>query len=248
MLNNLTKTERGLNIAIAGSSGGIGAGFIKQLTRSGAPIDHLFSLSRTQPASMPINGQWLRLDLEDEATVEKAATAIEEVAGQLDLIVLATGILHDKELQPEKDWSQLDPEKLSKLFAINTIGPAIFIKHFLPLLPRDGSGILAALSARVGSISDNQIGGWYGYRSSKAALNQLIRTASIELARKRKQAAIVGLHPGTVETDLSAPFRNNRYKRFSPEESAGYLLQVLGSLDRDASGKVFDWQGEIVPE
>ena len=139
--------------------------------------------------------------------------------------------------------------RLARIFAVNTIGPALVLKHFAPLLPRTGRSVIALLSARVGSISDNRLGGWYGYRASKAALNQLVRTASIEVARSRRDAVIVGLHPGTVETPLSAPFRGNVSpgKLFTPRVSAAHLLTAIEGLTPADSGKCFAWDGSEVP-
>jgi NAD(P)-dependent dehydrogenase (short-subunit alcohol dehydrogenase family) len=138
---------------------------------------------------------------------------------------------------------------LAEVFAVNTIGPALIAKHTLPLLPRDRRAVFAAISARVGSISDNRLGGWYGYRAAKAALNQVLKTAAIELAAKAPQAVCIGLHPGTVATDLSKPFRGNvsAEKLFTPEQSAGHLLDVIARVTPADSGGVFDWKGDRVP-
>jgi len=137
---------------------------------------------------------------------------------------------------------------MAKVFAVNTTGPALVASALLDALPREGKSVFAALSARVGSISDNRLGGWHAYRASKAALNQIIRTCSIELTRKRRDALIVGLHPGTVETGLSEPFRDNvpDGKLFTPDYSAERLLNVIDTLTPEQSGRCFDWQGEEV--
>jgi NAD(P)-dependent dehydrogenase (short-subunit alcohol dehydrogenase family) len=144
----------------------------------------------------------------------------------------------------------LDHASLTRLFAVNAIGPALVAKHFVPLLPREGRGVLAALSARVGSIGDNRLGGWYGYRASKAALNMLVRTLAIELARTRKEAICVTLHPGTVDTGLSKPFQKAvpPERLFTPDRSAAHLLDVLDSLTPAQTGRCFAWDGkEIAP-
>ena len=137
---------------------------------------------------------------------------------------------------------------MAHVFAINTIGPALVAKHALPVLDKDHRSIFAALSARVGSISDNRLGGWHSYRASKAALNQIIRTCSIELARKNRTALCVGLHPGTVDTGLSEPFQSNvpDGKLFTPTRSATSLLSVLNGLDETDTGQCFDWAGERI--
>ncbi len=239
-----------LRIVIAGASGGIGAALVDALLNRQESLPgggmELFALSRSRPPDLPSKARWLPLDLGKEPTIANAAAVIGERGG-VDLVIVATGILHDGGLKPEKDWRQIEPEQMAKVLAINTIGPALMVKHFAPLLRRDERTVFAVLSARVGSICDNRAGGWYAYRASKAALNQIIRTASIELARKRKQAILVGLHPGTVATGLSEPFRDNSFERFSPEKSAGHLLDVIAQLGTEASGRVFDWQGKEIP-
>jgi NAD(P)-dependent dehydrogenase (short-subunit alcohol dehydrogenase family) len=181
------------------------------------------------------------IDLRDEATIAAAAHSL----GEVDLAIVATGLLHDSDLKPEKSWSSLQPSAMARAFEINTIGPALIAKHVLPLLPRDRRAVFAALSARVGSIGDNRLGGWHSYRASKAALNQLIRCFSIELASKRPLAICVGLHPGTVDTDLSKPYQAGvpKEKLFSPERSARQLLHVIDGLTPAQSGRVYDWSG-----
>jgi NAD(P)-dependent dehydrogenase (short-subunit alcohol dehydrogenase family) len=134
-------------------------------------------------------------------------------------------------------------------FAVNAMGPALVLKHFQPLLPRNGKAVFAAISARVGSISDNRIGGWYSYRASKAALNMMLKCAAIEIGRTRKHQIMLGLHPGTVDTGLSKPFQSNvpDGKLFSAEQSAGYMLDAIEGASPDQSGSVIDWDGKTVP-
>ena len=163
---------------------------------------------------------------------------------------MANGILHDEGLTPEKSLRDLSAEKFQRIFEVNTVTPALIAKHFLPKLNREQTSIFAALSARVGSISDNQLGGWYAYRASKAALNMIIKNAAIEIGRRNKQAIIVGLHPGTVDSNLSKPFQGNVAdgKLFTPEYSAEKLLDVLENLSPEQTGKCFAWDGqEILP-
>ena len=150
-------------------------------------------------------------------------------------------------LTPEKSWRDLDVAHMARSFAVNAIGPALLMKHFLPLLPRQGRSVFATLSARVGSIGDNRLGGWYSYRSSKAALNQLVRTAAIELARRRPAALCVALHPGTVETRLSAPFVKRSADVQTAEYAANRLLGVIERLSPANTGGFFDFRGEPVP-
>ena len=247
MLRSFTDPPRELTAVVIGASGGIGGAMVELLAGSDNITKvHAFSRSFAAFASPKVISG--KLDLADERTIETAARTVERA----DIILLATGILHGtnsngQEFGPEKNLKQIASSSMEHVFAANTIGPALVMKHFLPLLPRHGKSAFAALVARVGSISDNELGGWYAYRASKAALMMLIRTASIELARQKKDALCVGLHPGTVETGLSAPFKNNPHDRFSPEKSAGYLLDVLDGLDSSATGKQFDWRGEEVP-
>ncbi len=150
-------------------------------------------------------------------------------------------------MDPEKSLRELDPEWMIENYRLNAVAPALIAKHFLPLMPRSGRVCFAALSARVGSISDNRLGGWYSYRASKAALNMLIRNLSIEWQRKNPEAILVGLHPGTVETGLSAPFKGNpEHERFTPSKAADQLLNVLQTLDSNDSGQLFAYDGHIV--
>lgn len=166
------------------------------------------------------------------------------------MILVATGLLHDPAIMPERALRDLDGDRLARSFRVNAIGPALVAKHFAPLLPREGRSVFAALSARVGSIGDNRIGGWYGYRASKAALNMLMKTAAIEIRRTRPQAICVTLHPGTVDTKLSKPFQRGVAddRLFTAEKSARHLLDVLDRVEPADSGKCFAWDGqEVVP-
>lgn len=224
--------------AVIGASGGIGGALADALDSRGCEV---LRLARTAAAPE------LRLDLEDEDSIRRAAD-VSAAGGPLDLVLVATGALQGDGFAPEKSWRDLDGAALTRYFALNTIGPALVAKHFLPVLPREGRATFAALSARVGSISDNRLGGWYGYRASKAALNMMIRTLAIELARKRPEAVCVGLHPGTVDTGLSKPFQRNvpDGKLFAPADSAGKLLKALRKLRPEDSGGCFAWDGERI--
>ena len=184
------------------------------------------------------------LDLLDEASIAAAAALC---GRDLTLVIDATGFLHDAEFQPEKSLRQLDPVNLARSFALNATGPALLMKHFLPLLARDERAVFATLSARVGSISDNRIGGWYAYRASKAALNQLVRTAAIELGRTRPHAICVALHPGTVDTGLSGPFAKSGLDVQTPDAAAARLLAVIAGLTQERSGTLIDQNGLMIP-
>ena len=187
------------------------------------------------------------LDLTSEASIASAACQLLQSDAPPRLIIDATGFLHGDGVSPEKSLRQLDAANLAKAFSLNAIGPALLMKHFSPLLPRSGKAVFATLSARVGSIGDNHLGGWYGYRASKAALNQLVRTAAIELKRRQPEAICVALHPGTVDSRLSAPFRKIGLAVRSPAEAAGGLLEVIDRLRPEDSGGFFDYRGEPVP-
>jgi len=217
---------------IVGAGGGIGSALCDELDRMGE-FDRVIGLRRPE------------LDLCDEASIARAAARFP--AGSVRLVVNAAGFLHDVAQRPEKSLRDLDPNQLMRSFAVNAIGPAMLMKHFLPLLPRRGRAVFASLSARVGSIGDNRLGGWYGYRASKAALNQLVRTAAIELARRHPEAICVALHPGTVDTRLSAPFVRNGLSMLTPDEAAKHLLAVIARLKSEDSGNLFDWRGTPVP-
>lgn len=239
----------GLKTAVFGASGGIGKALAADLESCPA-VSQVFRLSRQGPAAGADPGTWLPFDLEDETSIADAAAAMRAEAGNLHLVIVATGMLHQgDDLQPEKTWRSLDAEALAAAFTLNSIGPALIAKHLLPLLARDRKTAFAALSARVGSIEDNALGGWYGYRASKAALNMLIKTLAIELSRRHGEALCVGLHPGTVDTALSEPFQGAvpGGKLFTPQRSARHLLTVLDGLTPQDSGRVFAWDGTAVP-
>ncbi|WP_342782497.1 SDR family NAD(P)-dependent oxidoreductase [Sphingomonas xanthus] len=221
---------------IIGSTGGIGSALSSALAERGASVRQL---SRSATPSV---------DLTDPGSIARAATELSP-DGPFDLIFLATGLLHDKALEPEKSMRAIRAETLDRYFQVNAIGPALVMRHFLPLLRPDRRAVMAALSARVGSIADNRLGGWVGYRASKAALNQIIRTLAIELGRTRPEAILVGLHPGTVDTGLSKPFQRNLRdgQLISPQQSARALLSVLDGLRPGDSGRCFDWRGKEIP-
>ena len=238
-----------MRVVVIGASGGIGRAFLERL-RQNERIAHIYALSRSMPAmtgSPKISTG--HIDLTDEATIENAAKDCAK-GGPLDLIIVATGILHDGEnLQPEKSLKELSAGKFETAFAVNTIGPALVAKHFLPLIHKEQKAVMAVLSARVGSIADNHIGGWYSYRASKAALNMVLKNAAIETARRYKKAAIIGLQPGTVDTTLSKPFQSHvpADKLFTPDFAAQRLLDVIDNVTAGESGMVFDWDGQKTP-
>lgn len=221
------------NALVVGASGGIGSAMTTRLEAEGA---HVTGMNRS--STPPV-------DLADEASIRAAAEAAADI-GPFDLIFIATGALSRRDHGPEKNLRQLDPEHLSEIMALNAIGPALVIKHFHRHLPAEGRAVLAVLSARVGSIGDNHLGGWYGYRASKAALNQFLHTAAIEIGRKRPGAVLLALHPGTVETRLSEKFTEGR-DTFSPDECAAKLHLVMQRADPGMSGGFLDYAGERIP-
>ena len=226
----------GLAVVI-GSTGGIGAAMVEALGQSGA-FAGVVGLSRTsEPA----------IDLLDEPSIVRAADTIRARQMDLRLVFDATGFLHGSSFTPEKSLSALTPEHMAHAFAINAMGPALLMKHFLPLLPKQGKSVFATLSAKVGSIGDNRLGGWYSYRASKAALNQLVHTAAIELARRKPEAVCVALHPGTVDTGLSSDFAKTGLKVRRPAEATALLIGALDRLTPAETGGFFDFRGDTLP-
>ncbi|WP_448660352.1 SDR family oxidoreductase [Sphingomonas sp. CJ99] len=225
---------------VIGASGGIGAAVEAALKEEGS-FASVFGFARSRTGAD-------HLDILDEASIAAAAARV-AAAGAPDLIFVATGVLSEGERGPEKAMRDLDAEWLARVYAINTIGPALVAKHFLPLIPRNGRPVFAALSARVGSIGDNRLGGWHGYRASKAALNMMVRNFAIEAKRRSERSVVVALHPGTVDTGLSRPFQGNVApgKLFDPERAALQLLDVIDGLKPQDSGKCFAWDGSEVP-
>ncbi|WP_133365001.1 SDR family NAD(P)-dependent oxidoreductase [Qipengyuania sediminis] len=228
--------------AVFGASGGIGGALVAELAGLG------WRVAAGSRGGRRVEGaaSCFAFDLADEASIAAAAARLDPTTS---LVVVATGALVlPGERGPERSLRQLDAEALADAFRLNTIGPAMIAKHVLPRLPRARRSVFAALGARVGSIGDNRLGGWHGYRASKAALAMLIRNFAIEMARTHPQAIIVGLHPGTVATPLSAPFVKPGAAVFSPADAARQLVEVLSALTPAQSGRVIDWAGKSVPE
>lgn len=231
---------------VFGSSGGIGSALVDQVQAAGN-YARVFAISRSGVEhSGAISHQ---TDFTDETQLAALATEIAS-AGSVTLCLVAIGLLSDgQELQPEKTYRSLNLNALERVFTANTFAPALIAKHILPLMPKTERSVFAALSARVGSISDNRLGGWHAYRASKAALNMLIRNFAIEQARRAPGSICVGLHPGTVDTELSKAFQGGvpGDKLFTPQQAAGLLLGVVDGLTPADSGKCFDWAGTEVP-
>lgn len=215
---------------VIGASGGIGSAVVEELKSRGAEVT---GLSRSDDG----------LDVTDAASVERVIGALD---GDFDVIFCAVGILAAEGGAPEKAVKELDPAQTAHLFAVNATGPMLVLKHAIPLLPKDRRSVFAALSARVGSIGDNSIGGWHSYRASKAALNQMIHGAAIELGRTHKQAIAVCLHPGTVETPFTEKYAG-RHKTTPAPEAAANLLDVIDGLTTAQSGGFFDYAAKEIP-
>jgi len=226
---DLQSLPTGFKAAVIGASGGIGSAICDHL-RAQPNIGDLFELSRS-------NG----FDLLDEKTIASAAEALSE--RRLHLLVCTTGVLTIGDRGPEKSLKEIDPEIMLNQFRTNAVGPALVAKHFFPLLDKQSRSIALFLSARVGSIGDNRLGGWISYRSSKAALNQIVKTASIELARSNPQAVVAAIHPGTVRTRLSAPY-SGKHPTVSPDQAAVAILEAADRLDE--TGKFIAYDGKSI--
>ena len=239
---------------VAGASRGIGAELARTLAARGATV---FCAARnpSAPAIETLQAEHgerirpLAIDFEEPRSVAAAATAVAACTGRLDWIVNTVGLLHDGALQPERKLADIDAGNVMRHFAVNSVGPLLLARELAHLLPRSEPCVFASLSARVGSIGDNRLGGWYGYRGSKAAQNMFLRTLAIELARRYRRIRCVALHPGTVATDLSAPFRGGvkAERLFDVQTAVGHLMNVLEQLDDDDNGKFFAWDGQEIP-
>jgi len=215
---------------VIGASGGIGSAVAKRLRQERWEVA---TLSRSEDG----------FDVANPGSVDRCMTAQE---GPFDLIFVAVGILAPLWGAPEKSLSAIKAEDMARVFSVNTIGPALILRHAAALLPKDRRGVVGVLSARVGSIGDNGIGGWHSYRASKAALNQIVHGAAIELGRSHRQSICVALHPGTVETPFTADYAG-RHKTVPATEAAANLLGVLEGLTPEQTGGFFDYSGAEVP-
>ena len=242
---------------VAGASGGIGLAFVRQLASSGK-ARRIWACCRNPESAQELGGlaqesdlvRLLRLDLTDEASLAAAARAVMAEGAPLELVINCAGLLHQQDgLQPERRLAEVRADWLMQAFAVNGAGPLLLAKHLEPLLPRRERAVFASLSARVGSIGDNRLGGWYAYRGSKAAQNMFIKTLSIELARRARGAICVALHPGTTETELSRPFRSGvpADKLFSADYAVERMMGVIGTLRKEDTGRFFAWDGEEIP-
>ncbi|PSN17279.1 cell-cell signaling protein [filamentous cyanobacterium CCP5] len=245
------------NALVIGASQGIGLGFVRQLLQDGRiakvtgtyrqreTAQALFDLQTKHPDRLAV----LPLDVTQEAEIERAIASLQQQCDRLHLVIYCVGLLHSDSMQPEKSLRQLNTDQLLQYFQVNSIGAALLAKHLLPLLKHDQPSVYGAISAKVGSIGDNGLGGWYGYRASKAALNMLMKTAAIEYSRKSPKTIMTLLHPGTTDTRLSAPFQRNvpPEKLFSVERTVSQLMAVIENLGPNDSGSFFSWDGSRLP-
>ncbi len=241
---------------IIGGSRGIGLGLVRArlahgdlvvaTCRAPAAAAELLALAEDPRSAERLTV--LQLDVTDEASIAAAAEAVGARLGDLDQVIHVAGVLHGPGFEPEKRLEHLDPQALATVFATNAFGPILVAKHTAHLLRHDRRAVFVALSARVGSIGDNQLGGWYAYRASKAALNQLLRTLSIELARRSPNVIVAAVHPGTVDTDLSAPFQRRvpPDRLFSIERATGQLIDVIDGLGPEDTGSFRAWDGQPI--
>jgi NAD(P)-dependent dehydrogenase (short-subunit alcohol dehydrogenase family) len=241
-----------LNVLIIGADGGIGLGLVKILQQEPNLNQMYATYRRTQCASELLtipNLKCLQMDITREEDISQVITTISKEIKQLHLVINCVGILHENNLQPEKSLAQINSENLIYYFQVNSIGSVLLGKHLLPLLKHNDTSIFASISAKVGSIGDNKIGGWYGYRASKAALNMLIRNMAIEYSRKSPKTIVVSLHPGTTNTPLSKPFQKNvpPEKLFPVVKTASQLLTVISNLNITDSGNFFSYDGTKLP-
>lgn len=234
------------NIVVFGATGTIGNQFIQQLLTE-YPDASIHAVSRNMPKLKTELIIYHTLNYHDE--IQMCTLALTLTTNKpLDMVVVATGLLHDENMMPEKSLKELSAKNFMKSFEVNTILPALLIKHFMPKLNKQSKSVFVLLTAKVGSISDNRLGGWYAYRASKAALNMLIKTAAIEIGRFNKQAIIIGLHPGTVDSALSRPFQKNipDGKLFNAAFSVTKMIDVIKKLTPENTGKLFAWDGKEI--
>ncbi|MDC1011420.1 SDR family NAD(P)-dependent oxidoreductase [Methylophilaceae bacterium] len=232
------------NILIAGASGGIGKEFTK-LYCDDPNVEKVIALSRKMNNIDNPKIQSIEVDYSREETFDNLNDVLQ--LESISTIIIATGILHTDQIKPEKSIAGVDLVTLQKVFQVNVFGPTLLVKKLLPLIKKSKGVKIVFLSARVGSISDNSLGGWHSYRSSKSALNMMISNLSIELQRIDKAHVVIGVHPGTVQSQLSEPFlKNVKHNIFSPKESVGLLSKVISDIDQKDSGKCFDFSGKII--
>ncbi len=248
MINNI---ENG-NVLIVGASSGIGFGFVEKLLQS-PNIHGIYATYRNQESASKLLAtqgiKCLKMDITNEAEISQGIQYISKDIDKLHLVINCVGILHEANLQPEKSLRQINSENLIKYFQVNSIASVLLAKHLLPLFRHNETSIFASISAKIGSIGDNRLGGWYGYRASKAALNMFMKTVAIEYKRKTPHTIVVNLHPGTTDTPLSKPFQKNvpPEKLFPVDRTVNQLINVINNLTENDSGSFFSWDGKPLP-
>ncbi len=245
------------NALIIGASQGIGLGFVRKLLQDDR-IARIYATYRQPDTAMelmslvdeyPDKLNCLGMDISEEVQIQSCIKKIGASVNKLHLVINCVGILHDSTLQPEKSLRHINSENLLRYFQINSIGSVLLAKHLLPLFKHQEPSVFASISAKVGSIGDNRLGGWYGYRASKAALNMLMKTTAIEYKRSSPKTIVVTLHPGTTDTRLSQPFQKNvpPEKLFSVQRTVNQLMDVIENLKDSDSGEFFSWDGSKLP-
>lgn len=244
--NDYNNEQPPMNCAVIGGSGSIASAMVLQLQQR-YPDANIQVFSSNADSEQTASSVHHPIDYDDENSLAHCAQLAAQNA-PLDIVFVGLGMLHNVGVAPEKSLAELNANNLHALFAANTVAPALLAKHFIPQLNKSRPSVFTALSARVGSISDNRLGGWYAYRAAKSALNMVIKTTAIETARRNKNAIIVGMHPGTVDSPLSKPFQRNvpEGKLFTPAYSASQLLAVIEQLRPADSGKCFAWDGQEI--
>ncbi|GAB4545520.1 MAG: SDR family oxidoreductase [Pleurocapsa sp.] len=253
----MSEINNHLNALIIGASQGIGFGFVEKVLENNQ-FGHIFATYRQKSSTdklLALKSQYsdrlscLQVDITQESQIAAAVQEISTTVDKLHLVIYCVGVLHQGDLQPEKSLRQIVPENLIYYFQVNSLGAVLWAKHLMPLLNHRDHNIFASISAKVGSIGDNYLGGWYGYRASKAALNMFLRTTAIEYSRRCRQTIVVALHPGTTDTRLSQPFQKNvpPEKLFPVEKTVNQLWTVMEGLTIKDSGKFFSWDGTVLP-
>ncbi len=254
---SIFKSHIPLEILIVGGSSGIGLEFVHHFLQY-PNLNHLYATFHSQDSAnklISLSQKYsqklspISMDITAEKSIEKGIKEVSKKTETLHLVIYCVGILHKDEFQPEKSLKQISEQQLLTYFQINSIGAVLIAKHILPFLRHSEHSIFAAISAKVGSIEDNFLGGWYGYRASKAALNMLMKTTSIEYSRRSPKTVVVALHPGTTDTELSKPFQKNvpQGKLFSTTKTVNQLVQIMKDLKIGDNGKFFSWDGTTLP-
>jgi len=238
-----------IDAIVIGGNGGIGNALVKKLSQLNE-IGAVYCCSRKKPNGLPSEANWIPFDITSENSIIEASQNIKRQCQNVRLIIIASGILHDKYANmPEKSLKDINADYFFEVFKINTLGPILTAKHFTSIFEKQNKTIMCILSARVGSIEDNNLGGWYSYRSSKSAVNMMAKSLSIEMKRKNGDSITALIHPGTVDTALSKPFQSSvaKNKLFTTDKAAESILSVIGGWNNESNGGFFAWNGQKIP-